>query len=170
VYDLSRKLGVQFTCAFAQSSDFYFGAKQNYEHPDPVLLKEGFRYVIRQELKTLSLKRWIRAFFENGLYRFATTAKQPLDSRPGTDFFYLDPNGIVYPSVVHYNKMGDFKTTDFDTLWNSDEAEAARKKVEESGKQYWMICTARSAIRRHPMNVAAWLVKSKLMPSTILHS
>lgn len=169
VYDLSRKLGVQFTCAFAQSSDFYFGAKQNYEHPDPTLLREGFRYVIGQELQTMSPKRWIRAFFENGLYRFATTAQQPLTSRPGTDFFYLDPNGIVYPSVVHYFKMGDFKTAkSFEELWHSDEAEAARTKVEESGKQYWMICTARSAIRRHPVNVALWFVKSKLFPSTIL--
>jgi len=169
VYDLSRQLGVQFTCAFAQSSDFYFGAKQNYEHPDPVLLKEGFQYVIRQELRSLSPKRWVRAFFANGLYRFATTTKQPLDSRPGTDFFYLDPNGIVYPSVVHYFKMGDFKVkTDFETLWNSEEAQVAREKVEKSEKQYWMICTARSAIRRHPLHVAGWFIKSTIFPSTIL--
>jgi hypothetical protein len=31
VYDLAREKDVEFTCAFAQSSDFYFGAKQNYE-------------------------------------------------------------------------------------------------------------------------------------------
>jgi MoaA/NifB/PqqE/SkfB family radical SAM enzyme len=169
VYDLSRQKGVQFTCAFAQSSDFYFGAKQNFEHPDPKLLKEGFRYVIGQELKSMSPKRWVRAFFANGLYSFATTSNQPLSSRPGTDFLYLDPNGIVYPSVVHYYKMGDFKTTpDFETLWNSDEAKAARAKVGAGAKQYWMICTARSAIRRNPMAVAKWFVKSKFTPSTVL--
>ncbi len=168
VYDLARQKGVQFTCAFAQSSDFYFGAKQNYENPDPKLLKDGFRYVIARELKSMSPKRWVRAFFANGLYRFATTSTQPLSSRPGSDFFYLDPNGIIYPSVVHYYKMGDFKTTEFDTLWNSDEANSAREKVTSGAKQYWMICTARSAIRRHPLAVAQWFVKSKLFPSTIL--
>lgn len=169
VYDLAREKGIQFTCAFAQSSDFYFGAKQNFEHPDPVLLKEGFRHVIKSELKTMSPKRWARAFFANGLYSFATTSKQPLTSRPGSDFFYLDPNGMVYPSVVHFYNMGDLKKVKtFDELWSSEEAATAREKVEKSKKQYWMICTARSAIRRHPLHVATWMVKNKLFPQNIL--
>jgi len=33
VYDLSRELGVEFTHSFAQSSEFYFGGKQNIESP-----------------------------------------------------------------------------------------------------------------------------------------
>lgn len=169
VYELARSKGVEFTCAFAQSSDFYFGAKQNFEHPDPQLLKEGFAHVIRRELRSFSPKRWVRAFFAYGLYQFATTNNQPLSSRPGTDFFYLDPNGHVYPSVVHYHKMGDIKSVNtFDELWNSAEAEAARKKVAENGKQYWMICTARSAIRRNPFAVLKWFVQAQLRPETIL--
>lgn len=169
VYNLSREKGIQFTCAFAQSSDFYFGGKQNFENPDPALLKTGFQHVIRQELKTLSPKRWVRAFFADGLYRFATTQRQPLESKPGTDFFYLDPNGIVYPSVVHPYKMGDFKKIDdFTELWNGEDAVRARAKIAKSTKQYWMICTARSAIRNHPFHVAKWFLKSKLTPATIL--
>ncbi len=169
VYNLARSKGVQFTCAFAQSSDFYFGGKQNFENPDPELLRKGFAHIIRQELKTMSPKRWARAFFADGLYKFAITKQQPLSSRPGTDFFYLDPNGIVYPSVVHPYKMGDWKAMkDFDELWNAAEAQTARGKVAKSKKQYWMICTARSAIRRHPLTVAKWLVKNKLAPGGIL--
>lgn len=171
VYDLSREKGVQFTCAFAQSSDFYFGGKQNFEDPDPALLKTGFQHVIKNELKTMSPKRWVRAFFADGLYHFATTEQQPLESRPGTDFFYLDPNGIVYPSVVHPYKMGDFKKTeDFTQLWHGEDATTARKKVAKSTKQYWMICTARSAIRNNPGKVAKWFAKSKFSPSSILNS
>lgn len=169
VYDLAQEKGVEFTCAFAQSSDFYFGAKQNYEHPDPHLLRMGFRHIIRSEVASFNPKRWARAFFAYGLYRFATTGRQPLSSRPGTDFFYLDPNGMIYPSVVHYHNMGDVKKEwSFDELWNSEAAQAAREKVAEGQKEYWMICTARSAIRRHPLHVATWLVKSKLFPSRIL--
>jgi MoaA/NifB/PqqE/SkfB family radical SAM enzyme len=171
VYDLSRKKGVQFTCAFAQSSDFYFGGKQNFEDPDPALLKTGFQHVIKNELKSLSPKRWVRAFFADGLYHFATTEQQPLESRPGTDFFYLDPNGIVYPSVVHPYKMGNFKDTkDFSELWHGEDATKARGKVAKSTKQYWMICTARSAIRNNPGKVAKWFAKSRLLPKTILNS
>ncbi|MCW1929901.1 MAG: radical SAM protein [Candidatus Kerfeldbacteria bacterium] len=169
VYELARSKGVEFTCAFAQSSDFYFGAKQNYEHPDPVLLKKGFLHIIRRELRSLSPKRWVRAFFAHGLYRFATTTHQPLSSRPGTDFFYLDPNGHVYPSVVHYHKMGDIKTAQtFEDVWFSEEAQAARAKVEANEKQYWMICTARSAIRRHPLTVAVWFIKSQFNTTHLL--
>lgn len=169
VYDLARQKGVEFTCAFAQSSDFYFGAKQNYEHPDPVLLRDGFRHIIASEVKTMNPKRWARAFFANGLYQFATTKRQPLSSRPGTDFFYLDPNGIVYPSVVHYYNMGTLQNVEhFEDLWNSEQSQVARERLLRDKKQYWMICTARSAIRRHPLSVVKWLVKSKFMPSTIL--
>lgn len=169
VYDLSRQLGIEFTCAFAQSSDFYFGAKQNFEHPDPIKLKAGFAHIVTEELKTFSPKRWVRAYFAYGLYKFATSGKQQLDSEPGTDFFYLDPNGIVYPSVVHYNKMGLIQDVEnWDQLWHSQEAQKAREKVAADSKQYWMICTARSAIRRHPVTVGSWLLKSKVVPHTVL--
>lgn len=169
VYNLAREKGVDFTMAFAQSSDFYFGAKQNYEHPDPVLLRKGFQHIITNELKSTHPKRWARAFFAYGLYRFATSGNQPLSSRPGTDFFYLDPNGIVYPSVVHYYNMGDIKQAEsFEELWDSDNAHRARKKIVNSDTQYWMICTARSAIRNHPAAVGWWVLKHKLFPSRVL--
>ncbi len=169
VYDLAKEKGVQFTMAFAQSSDFYFGAKQNYENPDPVLLRQGFRHVVTNELKSFSPKKWIRAFFAYGLYNFANDGNQPLDARPGTDFLYLDPSGIVYPSVVHYYKMGDLKTAKtFDEIWNSADAKKARVKIEKDKKQYWMICTARSAIRNNPFAVASWIFKNKFMPGRLL--
>ncbi len=169
VYNLAREKGVEFTMAFAQSSDFYFGAKQNYEHPDPVLLRKGFQHIITNELQSMQPKRWARAFFAYGLYRFATSGNQPLSSRPGTDFFYLDPSGIVYPSVVHYYKMGDIKQVNtFEELWNGSDAQRARQKIAKDSKQYWMICTARSAIRNHPVAVGAWMLKHKLMPSRVL--
>lgn len=169
VYDLAKQKGVQFTCAFAQSSDFYFGAKQNFEHPDPEKLKAGFNHVVRGELKSMNPKRWARAFFATGLYNFATTGNQPLRSRPGTDFFYLDPNGIVYPSVVHFHKMGVIQEVEnWNQLWFGEQAQKAREKVAADTKQYWMVCTARSAIRRHPVKVGAWMLKSKLFPASVI--
>lgn len=158
-YDLSRKLGVQFTCAYAQSSDFYFGAKQNYENPDPEKLRDGFGYIIRQELRSLSPKRWARAYFAYGLYRLAKKSEQELESQAGRDFFFLDPTGIIYPSVVHFYNMGKLQTvqSDFSELWYSEKADAARVKVQTDPKKYWMICTARTAILKHPMKLATWI-------------
>lgn len=162
VYGLSRELGVQFTMALAQSSEFFFGGKQVEESPDVNVLKEQFNYVIRHELRSWQPKRWARAYFTKSLLNFAITGKQALFSRAGTDFFFLDPFGNVYPSVVHNAIMGNLHDKNFEEIWNSPEAEAARAKVREAKQDVWMICTARTAIKNHPLKVGWWILKSKI--------
>ncbi|MBI5222576.1 MAG: radical SAM protein, partial [Candidatus Magasanikbacteria bacterium] len=66
VYDLSRKLGVEFTHSYAQSSEFYFGGKQNAQNPSVESLREQYKYLIKRELNSFSLKRWLRAYFAYG--------------------------------------------------------------------------------------------------------
>lgn len=163
VYDLSRKLGVQFTLALAQSSEFFFGGKQIEGVVDANVLKEQFGYVIRRELHSWQPKRWVRAYFTKSLLEFAITGKQALPSRAGTDFFFLDPFGDVYPSVVHNAIMGNLHDKNFEEIWNSPEAAAARAKVREAKQDVWMICTARTAIKNHPFRVGWWILKSKLI-------
>ncbi len=161
VYNLSRELGVQFTLALAQSSEFFFGGKQIEEVPAEKILKEQFGYVIKKELQSWQPKRWVRAFFTESLLDFALTGKQVLPSRAGTDFFFLDPFGNVYPSVIHNAVMGNLHDKNIEEIWNSPEAEAARKKVRETKQDVWMICTARTAIKRHPTRVGWWIFKNK---------
>ena len=162
VYDLSLELGVQFTLALAQSSEFFFGGKQIEEAADADTLKEQFDYVIRRELKSWQPKRWVRAYFAKSLHDFARTGKQALPSRAGTDFFFLDPFGNVYPSVVHNFVMGNVKDGNFPEMWFSKEAQEAREKVKNSSQDVWMICTARSAIKGRPISVGRWIVKNKI--------
>lgn len=163
VYDLSRELGVQFTLALAQSSEFFFGGKQVEEGVDQKTLGEQFDYVIRRELKSWQPKRWARAYFARSLCSLAETGKQPLPSRAGTDFFFLDPFGNVYPSVVHNFVMGNIHDKTMKEIWFSPEAAAAREKVGAASQDVWMICTARTAIRRHPFRVGWWILKSKFL-------
>jgi MoaA/NifB/PqqE/SkfB family radical SAM enzyme len=162
VYDLSRELGVEFTLALAQSSEFFFGGKKIEEMPEEKVLKEQFDYVIRRELQSWRPKRWVRAYFDKSLYDFAKTGKQALPSRAGTDFFFLDPFGNVYPSVVHNLIMGNLYEKSVAEIWFSSEAQEAREKVKTASQDVWMICTARSAIKRHPIRVGWWIIKSKL--------
>jgi len=162
VYDLSRELGVEFTLALAQSSEFFFGGKSVEEAPDEKILKKQFDYLIKTELKSWQPKKWARAYFAKSLFDFAKTGKQALPSRAGQDFFFLDPFGNVYPSVIHNSVMGNVKEKDFSAIWFGKEAEEARKKVKESNQDAWMICTARSAIKRHPIKVGWWVVRNKI--------
>jgi MoaA/NifB/PqqE/SkfB family radical SAM enzyme len=118
---------------------------------------------MKQELKSWHPKRWVRAFFAHGLYKFSVEKHQVLNTDPGTKFFYLDPRGVVYPSVVHNYPMGNIQNYDrFADLWKSERAEDARKKVRTIGRPAWMICTARSAIKKNPAKVACWIMKNKV--------
>lgn len=162
VYDLSQELGVQFTLALAQSSEFFFGGKQVQESPDEAVLKSQFNYVVGKELRSWRPKRWVRAYFAKSLFDFAKTGKQALPSKAGTDFFFLDPFGNIYPSVVHNAIMGNLKQQSFSGIWLSPAADSAREKVAASSQDAWMICTARSAIKRHPFRVGWWIIKNKM--------
>ncbi|MFH0857834.1 MAG: radical SAM protein [Candidatus Magasanikbacteria bacterium] len=162
VYEVSKKMGVQFTHAFAQSSEFYFGGIQYVNHPDVKELQKQYYSIISQELQSWNLKRWLRAYFAYGLYNFATKKEQVLSNDPGTRFFYLDPDGIVYPSVVHNFPMADieeYKT--WKELWSSDFANKARNLVKTKGQPAWMVCTARTALKKHPMKVGLWILRNK---------
>lgn len=162
VYDDAMNRGVQFTLAFAQSSDHYFGGKHIENHPAADELKKQFTHIIKGELKSWNLKRWARAYFAYGLYLFGTKQKQILSNDPGNKFFFLDPRGNVYPSVVHNNIMSN--VTDFSNwsdLWSSPQANEARQKVTASKIPVWMICTARTAIKKHPIQVGWWVIKNK---------
>jgi len=164
VYDETRKRGIQFTHAFAQSSDHYFGGANNDNNkPDLKELQKQYIHVINSELKSWHPKRWIRAFFAHGLYKFSIEKKQVLNNDPGTRFFYLDPRGVVYPSVVHNYPMGNIQNYDtWNELWYGERAQEARHNVETIGRPAWMICTARTAIKKNPYKVACWIVGNKV--------
>ena len=88
-----------------------------------------------------------------------------LSNAPGRDFFFVDPSGDIYPSVVHnviMNNLKNFKDkNEFVQFWCSDKAEKKREKIDGLKIPVWMICTARTAIRKHPFSTAWWLLKNK---------
>ena len=161
-HEWSRRLGAEFTMAIAHSSDIYFG-KKNVIDVDPGFLEVEFKKVIKRLLLSLNPKDWVRAYFVNGLWQVARGKRRPLESFAGTDFFYLDPRGDVYPSVVDNIVMGNINETgSFRELWLSRQAEEARRAVRGFENNYWMVCTARSAIKRNPLKVANWIFQNKL--------
>jgi len=165
VYDLSRELGVQFTHSFAQSSEFYFGGKQNMESPRRDLLIKQYEYIISSEFKSWNLKKLARGYFSFGMFKFITSNNPVLSNAPGRDFFFIDPNGEIYPSVVHNVIIGDIKNfkdkKDFVQFWCSTDVERTRQKIDGLKIPVWMVCTARTAIKKHPFSVGWWVFKNK---------
>ncbi len=162
VYDLARELGVQFTCAVQHGSSHYFHLPPPEERLPADELGRQLARVIRRELRSLSPKRWARAYFMAGLYRFETKGDRPLSCSAGRDFFFMDPSGDIYTCNVAEFRMGNLARQDFDELWNSPQAGDARMKAAQCPAGCWMICTARTAIKRHGLRVIAWALRRRL--------
>lgn len=161
-YEWSQQLGIQFTMAVAHSSDVYFSKEQENENFKTKEVQEQFQHIIKKLLKSMSPKDWVRAYFVDGLFKYSQGEKRPLEQFAGEDFFYLDPKGDVYPSVVDNVIMGNlFEHRDFKSIWYSAQAQKARDDFAGFEDNYWMVCTARTAIKRNPLKVANWLFKKK---------
>jgi MoaA/NifB/PqqE/SkfB family radical SAM enzyme len=159
VYDLSRQFGYQFTTSVAQNSEFYFATEDN-QRVAPATLAQELRYVIRKELRSLSPKRWLRAYFYAGVVRYNVRGERALRCRAGRDSFFMDPAGKVYPCLTLNREIGDITTDSFDEIWNSESARRIRDVVDACREPCWMICTARTSMLRNPARPAAWVLRS----------
>ncbi|MFH0779953.1 MAG: radical SAM protein [Parcubacteria group bacterium] len=162
-HEWSKKLGVQFTAAMIHSSDIYFSKENSLEGVDMEHLNKEFDYVIGELIKSNRPTDLAKAYFVHGLYLVAKGERRPLESFAGEDFFYLDPKGDIYPSVVDNIIMGNITEPEtFEQIWCSKQADEAREAVKGLNGNYWMVCTARTAYLRNPLKVAKWIFTRKL--------
>ncbi len=147
VYNLSRELGVEMTLAAVHSSEKYFSSGNRIEKK--LEMAEALDWLIKREMKSFSLKRWIRAYFAFGLKEFILTGRRILPDYSGKYNLFVDPNGEIYPNDVSSAKIGNI----LDGFFNL----AAAVPEENSN---WMICTARMAMRKNWPKFIFWLVKN----------
>jgi MoaA/NifB/PqqE/SkfB family radical SAM enzyme len=168
VYDLAGELGVQFTMAMAHDSDFFFGSHDTaiVREGGSLFVDDGLRRdlegIINRELASHDLKRWGKAYIYNGMYRIMTEGTRPFGNRPGVDYFYLDPRGDVYPSVVHNFVMGNLAREDFDSMWRSERSEEIRAICAADTRPYWMGCMMRKSLLDHRPQIGLWALWHKL--------
>jgi len=161
MYALAQELGVEFTCAVVHSSEHYFHSTGDVRAMPIAVLREEIQLVMKGMLRTFSPKQWARAYFMKGLYDFAAGRGRPLPCRAGRDFFFMDPSGNVFTCNAAPFRMGNLKESSFNDLWNSPEAEESRRKALECGTGCWMVCTARTSIKRAWPRVLAWAIARK---------
>ncbi len=159
VYDLSRQFGFEFTTSVAQNSDFYFFTDEN-QKVEPDKLRDEMKYVMRKELLSLSPKRWLRSYFYSGVLQYNAMGSRMIGCRAGRDSFFLDPEGNIFPCLSLERKMGNILEHSFEEIWRGEAAVGSRKAVDVCSMPCWMICTARTSMKRRPDKPAGWIMKN----------
>lgn len=163
LYDISDELGMEFATASLHNS-FYFVESNNIIH-DRLAVAQSFEDLINRLLSSNSPKKWFRAYFNHGLINYIFSQKRLLPCDMSFDTFFVDPYGDVMPCNGTKEKevMGNINTQTWDELWNSEEAEAVRRKVRCCDRNCWMIGSVSPAMHKYIWKPALWVVKHKFL-------
>lgn len=162
LYELSNALGYEFATATLHNSHYFYKLDNRIENKD-VVCKE-FSKLIVELLKSKSIKKWFRAYFNYGLMNYIYGGNRFLKCEMGSESCFVDPSGDVLPCNGMNCKMamGNIKESSFDDIWNSKKADAVRSAVDTCDKQCWMVGNAAHVIKKHIRIPIKWIVKNKL--------
>ncbi|NTW22217.1 radical SAM protein [Candidatus Falkowbacteria bacterium] len=167
VYDLSCELGIEMALALVQNSDIYF-QKDSNRVTALEAVERDLTYLIRKELKSWRIKRWLRAFYDYGLLLYARKQQRLLPTGAGKDSLFIEPNGTIYPSNLISQKLGNLGEGKLATTWFSAAADQARQEMEvKNTSESWIICTIRGEMRRHLPSVGWWIIKHKFFRASL---
>ncbi len=155
VFDLAEKLGVQFSISAVQNSDIYFKKSNNQITLRKEIL-EGLDYIIKRQLKSWNVKKWLRAYYVYGLKYYLTTGKRLIKSGAGIDSLFIDPEGNIYPSNLIDKKIGNLGEKSLKEIWSS-------KNIKEAHEEPWTICTVRNSFKKHFLSIGAWIIVHKFL-------
>lgn len=160
VFRLTRAMDIEFAQAVPHNS-FYFHKYDNNIY-DKELVTSQIRDLMRCFLKTKRPKLWFRAYLNRGLIDYINGSSRALTCTAGTDVFFLDPFGEIYPCNGMKESMGSLNRQDFDDIWNGSDAQKIRDLVANCPKNCWMTGTAVPAMKRHLASCAYWVGTNKL--------
>ena len=163
LYNISDELGMEFATASLHNS-FYF-VESNNIIKDRLMVAQNFENLINRLLSSNSPKKWFRAYFNHGLINYIFSQKRLLPCDMSFDTFFIDPFGDVMPCNGTKEKevMGNLKEQTFEELWNSEKAEAVRKKVRCCDRNCWMIGSVSPAMHKYIWIPFFWVLKHKFL-------
>ncbi|GBE16488.1 hypothetical protein BMS3Abin15_00305 [bacterium BMS3Abin15] len=162
LYELSDALGYEFATATLHNSHYFHKLDNSINDKDMVC--NEFSKLIGELLRSRSIKKWFRAYFNYGLMNYIYGGKRLLPCNMGTESCFIDPHGDVLACNGMDVKvpMGNIRQQSFDEIWNSKQANKVRSIVKSCPKQCWMVGSAAPAIKKHPYGPIMWVLKNKL--------
>ena len=164
LYRMVDELDAEFAQAVPHNS-YYFHTDEN-EIKDVAAVQEAIRGLMTEFLRSRKPKQWFRAYLNRGLVDFVGGAPRKLDCTGGTDIFFLDPWGEVYPCNGWDISMGNLHEQDFAEIWDGARAREVREAVRTCDRRCWMTGTAVPAMKHNLPSVAWWVARNKVRVAT----
>ena len=162
VFDLSKRLGVQFTATFAHNSEIYFQKTDNPAPEESKFCPDSLNAVIRAELRSRSPKDWLRAYHMRGIMDSDLRREFISHCEAGSTFFFMSPSGNVFPCSVMNLLVGNLQTVEaWDDLFKDGMGDRVAKAVRGCRSDCWMVCNTRSLIMAHPFKATSWIAVHK---------
>lgn len=151
LYELSRSLGVGFSCAVAVNSEtFYKTSANGFKNAGPFIGE--LRKIISRELRSLRLKNIGKALFLHELARFAAGEIKVLSCLAGSSFFFMAPSGDLSACNMRDLPMGNLAEGAFEDLWFSSVSQNARSLTARCDKPCWTMCNAKRILKDNVLN------------------
>jgi len=160
LYGLAKWMGVEFATA-ATHNTYYFHKFDN-KFIDRNGITSEFKKLTKELLNSKKPKEWFRAYFNYGLINFINGNERLLPCEMGTDVFFMDPFGEVYPCNGMNWSMGNIKKQSFKEIWTSEQAKKVRENVKNCKRNCWMIGSVSPAIKKDKKAAMKWIIKNKL--------
>jgi MoaA/NifB/PqqE/SkfB family radical SAM enzyme len=162
LYELSDALGYEFATAALHNSHYFHKLDNKIDDKDMVCSE--LSKLITELLKSRSIKKWFRAYFNYGLMNYIYGGKRFLPCEMGTESCFIDPSGDVLACNGMDRKipMGNIRERSFDEIWNSEQANKVRDIVRTCSKQCWMVGSAAPAIKKHILIPVLWIIRNEL--------
>jgi MoaA/NifB/PqqE/SkfB family radical SAM enzyme len=159
LYELAKHLKVEFATAIVHNAYYFHKFDNEITKKDEIT--ESVSELIRELFKTKRPKNWYRAYFNHGIINYVHGGKRLLPCHMGEDVFLCEPWGDIKPCNVLDEVMGNIKEADFETIWNSEQAQKVREKARNCGRECWMIGSVSPEIKKNKWKIALWILKNK---------
>ncbi len=151
--------GIEFVTGLVHSSPTYFGEHEGLM-PAGAELEQELAWLRDRELSSRRVKDWFRAYFTEGIIDQLRGRPRRMRCGAGRYFFFMEPNGDVYPCNVWPEKMGNILEKTFDEI--AAGSAAVFRQVDDCRLNCWMSCTVAPAMRKMPVAPALWVAARKL--------
>ncbi len=166
LYHLSKMMKLEFASA-ALHNAYYFHKFDN-KFDEPEMVKQEFKKLIQELLKSKKIKDWFRAYFNYGLTQYVDGKPRLLPCGMGRDSFFVDPGGRVLACNVLDKSMGNLKqAATFEEVWTSPDADAVRAAAESCTLNCWMIGSVLQQMKKYIWVPGSWILKHKFLGKEI---